>query len=211
MANCYIDPNATLSWDALFPYVLPYVLGVPNELMAHNIRLSAIEFCRRSGILHDENTFEMQAGVSDFFLTTICDYEIVRIVEVSMCGCYHFRPTLHKPMNNCFCGPYGFWMENVDVLHLSKPFPGFQTQPQPNNPANKHLRVEFVVQPKQDGCTLDNYLYEYWAEGIAYGAIHRLMMIPNVKWFNPQLAQAYQLKFRNEIVRARTANDLNFI
>lgn len=201
MANCYIDPCAPLSWDALFPYVLPYVLGVPDELMAHHIRLACIEFCRRSGISHDENVFDLQAGVDTYFLKTLCDYQIIRIYEVDVLHRWVYKPTIRKPLIPWHWTAFGFWMENIDVIHMSRPVAQDITEA---------MRVEFVVAPTQDGCCLDNYLYESWAEGIAFGAIHRLSLIPNTGWYNLNQAQIFGLKFRNEIARARTAVDLNF-
>lgn len=200
--TCYIDPTSCLSWDALFPYVLPYTLGMPDELMAHHIRLSCIEFCRRSGILHDANEFDLQSHVSDYFLTTVCEFEIVRVFEVVFHRLWRCHPSVTKPINRFCAGPYQFWMENVDVIHLS-------AMPTTND-IEKGLRVEFIVQPKQDGCILDNYLYEYWAEAIAYGAIHRILLLPNTGWFNPNLSKEFMLKYRAELARARSMGDMNF-
>src|SRR6516225_4403258 len=102
---CYIDPTSCISWDALFPYVLPYTLGVPDELMAHHIRLSCIEFCRRSGILHDENVFDLQTNVLEYFLTTLCEYDIVRVFQVTYRNQWYYRPSITKPLQPCWAGP----------------------------------------------------------------------------------------------------------
>ncbi|MGH7745450.1 MAG: hypothetical protein ACREQ5_11750 [Candidatus Dormibacteria bacterium] len=214
--SCFIDPTKQLSWDALSSYINPYVLGAPDNLIQHNARLSAIEFCRRSGILHDENLIDLQTGVQDYFLTTVCDYEVVRVFEVTMLDRWVIRPSITKPRKfnnfagfnsvsyygtNWWCGPYGFYMQNVDVIHIT---------PATQQNFTQGLRVEFIVQPKQDGCVLDNYLYEYWAEGIAAGAIARLCLIKNTSWYDPGLFKEFDMKFRNELNRARGTVDMNF-
>lgn len=220
MMTCFIDPNKCLSWDVLLPYVQPYAYGVPDEVAIHAIRLACIEFCRRSGILHDVNILDMQAGVRDYHLETLCDYEILRIFEISV-GSWSYRPSVgvtnsggwgaggwnpgvtgvvDNP-NAWFCGPYGFYMEQPNLLILS-------TSISVDTPAN--LRAEFVVQPKQDGCSFHNYLYEAWAEGIGYGALTRLQSMQKTDWYNPVESQKNSIKFRTEIGRARTASDLNF-
>lgn len=209
MANCYIDPNDTLGWDALYPYVLPYVMGAPDELVLGQLRLAAIDFCKRSSILHDENTFDMQAAVTDYFLTTLCDYQIIRTYKVTVLDRWEYYPSINKP-RQFTCGPYQFWMENVDVLKLSRPFTNLDSAAVPPQTTNQNLRVEFIIAPKQDGCVLDNYLYENWGEGIAYGAIARLLKMPKAPWFNPAMGNDYELKFRKETARARTAADMNF-
>lgn len=213
--TCYIDPSGHLSWDALESYILPWVLGAPTELILAQARLATIELCRRSGILHDENFFDLQKGVSEYYLTTLCDYQVVRAYEVTMLNQWTFRPTINRPARqnggpfnsvgyygtSWWCGPYGFYMPNVDVVRIT---------PATQQDFKEGLRVEFIVMPKQDGCTLDNYLYENFAEGIAAGAIARLKRIKNVNWSDPQGAQEYELRFQKELNRARGIVDMNF-
>lgn len=215
-ATCYIDPNKPLSWDALQPYIIPWVLGCPPEVVNAQARLSAIEFCRRSGILHDENYFDLQKGVQTYYLSTVCDYQVLRTYECSMLNQWAFRPTLAKPMRNAggpfnsvgywgtswWCGPYGFYMESPSVIRIT---------PATQQDYPQGLRVEFVVCPTQDGCVLDNYLYEYWAEGIAAGAISRIKMMKgeSITWYDPQGAKDYMIRFTNEMNRARGVVDMN--
>jgi len=215
-SNCYVDPNAPLSWDALDPYILPWVIGCPVEIFRAQARLAAIEFCRRSGVLHDENYFDLQTGVQEYFLSTVCDYQVVRVYEVTMLNKWVFQPTLAKPLQqwggpfnsvgyqgtNWWCGPYGFYMKSPSVLFIT---PATQ-QDFPNG-----LRVEFVVMPKQDGCVLDNYLYETWAEGIAAGAIARCkaMKGDSITWYDPQGSKEFMTRFFNEMNCARGTVDMN--
>jgi len=215
-ATCYIDPNKPLSWDALDPYILPWVLGCPVEIYRAQARLAAIEFCRRSGIMHDENYFDLQKNVSEYFLSTVCDYQVVRVYEVTMLNRWSFRPTIQKPMQqqggpfnsigywgyNWWCGPYGFYMKAPDVIQIT---------PVTQQDFPQGLRVEFIVTPKQDGCTLDNYLYEHWAEAIAAGAIYRCksMKGEGITWYDPAGAKEFMTRFTNEMNRARGVSDMN--
>src|SRR5674476_468762 len=213
--SCYLDPTSTLSWDALFPYILPSVLGAPDELVNHNARLACIEFCRRSGILHDANFIDLQKGVDTYFLSTICDFEVVRLYQLDMRN-YTVRPSINRSSSpfwnggfsgnsaysaSFYCGPYGVYMESVDVLRIT-------TGLQQDYP--KGMRAEFIVQPKQDGCTLDSYLYEHFAEGIAAGATSRLMLLKGTSWFDPKLSMQFAAQFQKELTRARINVDMNF-
>lgn len=212
--TCYINDTGNLSWDALMPYILPYALGVPDTLISHHARLATIELCKFSGILHDKNVIDLQKGVRDYFLTTICDYQIVRVYLVSMLGRWNVTPTIRPPLRSTSapfsggyngtvwsCGPYGFYMENVDVINLTNDV-------QQDYP--KGLTVEFIVMPKQDGCTLDNYLYENYAEGIAAGALSKLLLMKNTSWFDPQLSMTFARTFQKAKTSARAAVDRNF-
>lgn len=197
--SCFIDPNTAISWDALFPYVLPYVRGVPDEIAAQAIRSSAIEFCRWSGYLHDTNTYDLQANVYHYPLETICDYNIVRVFRILVRNIWEYRPTYKKPPWPI--GQFVFWLDSPTCLYLKRP-------PQEDEP--KALEVEVVVAPKQDSCGLDNDLYEYWADGIAAGAISRILSMPNTNWFNLQLSKEFMMKFRSEKARARAERDRAF-
>jgi len=198
---CYIDPNHCLSWDALLPYVHPYVRGAPDEIMLHNIRLATIELCRRSGCLHDENVLDLQKNVTRYELETECDYDIVRIFEVIVQNTWKYQPSLTKNRRPCFFSPYQFYVQQPNTIILNSP---------PSQDIEGGLQVEFIVLPKQDSCVLDQMLYELWAEGIAAGAIYRLLMMPNTAWFSPPMAKEFEIKYRNCVARARTGVDLNF-
>jgi hypothetical protein len=197
--SCYIDPNGALSWDALLPYVLPYTRGVPDEIAAQAIRASAIEFCRWSGYLHDVAKYDLQANVHHYPLETLCDYNIVRVFRVTVRGVWNYWPVVEKPLFQCGC--FVFFMESPTCLRLQRP-------PQLDEP--QALEVEVVVAPKQDSCTLDNDLYEYWADGISAGAVDRILSMPNTDWYNPSEAKRFGLKFKNEKARARAERDRQF-
>lgn len=195
----YINPNATLSWDALLPYVLPYVRGAPPEIVLHHIRMSTIELCRRSGIIRDINQYDLQQNVSDYELITDCNYNIVRTKRVTVDGRWDYLPVTTKLPAGA--GAYLYQMTSPTMIHLRR-------APNKDNPQG--LEVEVVVAPRQDSCVLDNYLYEMWANGIAFGAIESLLSIPQTNWFDPKLASKYELKFRKELSRCRSEADRAF-
>jgi hypothetical protein len=197
--SCYINPEGVLGFDALLPYVNPYVRGAPPEIMLHHIRLSTIEFCRRSGILHDINQYYLQAYTQDYQLTTDCNYDIVRVVRVTVDKRWNYSPVNVKLPGGV--GAYLYHMTSPTILHLRRP-------PAIDNPNG--LEVETAVAPKQDSCVLDNYLYEMWAEGIAAGAISRLLSIPQTNWFDRQSLADFALKFRKELTRCRAEIDRAF-
>jgi len=196
---CYVDPNGTLSWDALMPYVLPYVRGVPPDIALHHIRSSAIEWCRRSSILHDVQQYDLQAQVENYQLTTECNYEIVRVFRVTVDKTWNYTAVNEKLTRGR--GAYIYYMSSPTMIHLRRPS-------QLDDP--KGLEVETIVQPKQDSCVLENYLYEFWAEGIAAGAIERILTIPQTSWYDPKLAADFALKFRKELTRCRAEIDRAF-
>jgi hypothetical protein len=195
----YINPNGVLSWDALLPYVLPYVRGAPPEMVLHHIRMATIELCNWSGIIHDVNQYDLQKGVQDYQLNTDCNYNIVRIKRVTVDGRWDYTPVTAKLPAGI--GAYLYQMTSPTMIHLRRP-------PNLDNP--KGLEVEAVVAPKQDAEVLDNYLYEQWAQGIAYGAISTLIAIPQTNWYNPKEAERYELKFRKEKARCRAEADRAF-
>jgi hypothetical protein len=99
------------------------------------------------------------------------------------------------------CGHFMFYMESPTCLHIRRP-------PQKDDPNG--LEVEVLVQPKQDSCVLDKYLYQMWSDGICAGAVSRLLSIPNTNWRDPKEAERQDLKFRKEVARARAEIDRSF-
>lgn len=212
---CNFDPNDHLSWDVLGPYILPYVLGVPDELMNHHARLACIDFCKSSGILHDENYIDLQKGEREYFLTTECDYQIIRTYSVTMLNRWTLQPTMDKPIRPYLApfntvgyygvgwwgGPYGYYMYDVSTIIIS---------PATQQDFLKGLRVEFIVAPTQDSCTLNNYLYSSFAEEIAAGAISTLKLIMGQNWSDPKGSGFWQNKFRRGVAKARATADRNF-
>lgn len=179
---------------------MPYCRGVPDEIAIHNIRLATIEFCRRSGILHDVQKYDLQAYVEDYQLTTDCNYEIVRVFRITVNEWWTYTPVNEKiPQRGI--GAYLFYMSSPAMCHLRRP-------PAIDNP--KGLEVEVIVQPKQDSCVLENYLYEFWAEGIAAGAISRLLLLPQTNWYDPKLATDFRTTFRKELTRCRIEIERSF-
>lgn len=197
--TCYVDPNSELGWDALLPYVMPWVRGCPDQIVLQQIRLATIEFCRRSGILHDVTQYDIQAHVHEYQLTCDCNYNIVRVRRVTVDKRWDYTPVNVKLPGGI--GAYLFYMSSPTIIHLRR-------APNIDNP--KGLEVEVIVKPKQDSCVLDNYLYETWAEGIAEGAIARCLSLPNTNWYNRAESNVHQLAFRKELARARTEADRSY-
>lgn len=197
--SCYIDPNATLSWDSLFPYVLPHVRGAPEELVAHYIRLATIEFCKFTGILHDVNQYNLQAHVPDYQLTTDCNYNIVRVFRVTVDKRWDYAPANRKL--TCGAGAFLYYMSSPTMIHLRR------TQ---NIDDPKGLEVETIVSPKQDSCVLENYLYEQWATELGYGALAKLLALGQTNWYDPKQAADFAMQFRKAKSRCRAEIDRAF-
>lgn len=199
MSACYIDPTNVLSWDALLPYVMPYCRGVPDQIALHHIRLSTIEFCRRTGILHDVQKYYLQAYVNNYQLVTDPNYDIARVIRVTVDKRWNYAPLNSQPPQSI--GAFMYYMISPTIMQLRRP-------PAIDDPQG--LEVETAVTPKQDSCVLDNYLYQQWAEGIAAGAIDRILSIPQTNWFDLRTAQKFELKYRKELTRARATVDRAF-
>jgi hypothetical protein len=197
--TCYINPTASLGWDALLPYVMPYARGVPDQIVLHNVRMAAIDFCKRTGILHDIQTYNLQGFVSNYQLTTDPNYTIIRVVRVTVDKRWDYQPVTSKLPAGI--GAYLYHMTSPTTLHLRRPPPIDDPQ---------GLEVETVVQPQQDSCILDNYLYQAWADALASGALERLLAIPQTDWYNPAQARDFGIKYSKEISRARALIDRAF-
>lgn len=197
--SCYIDPNGTLGWDVLLPYVLPSCRGVPDQIALHEIRVAAIEFCRFTGILHDIQQYYLQAYVGQYQLITDCNYNIHQVFRVLVNQQWEYAPVSKKLPEGR--GYYVYHMSSPTIMNLRNPG-------QIDSPNG--LEVETIVIPKQDSCVLDNYLYEIWGNSIAAGALAKLLKLPQTNWYDPKLAADYEMKFRKDKSKCRAQIDRAF-
>lgn len=66
----------------------------------------------------------------------------------------------------------------------------------------KDISAECAIEPVPGSTHLPEILFTEYAQGICYGAAHRLLIQPDSDWFNPQLAQEYRQWFQESIREA---------
>lgn len=178
--------------DEFVPYVLPSVPEAPEEMVAHYVRMAAIDFCRKTHVVKATVTFDLQKGVSDYCFD--CIEGLKPFTLNSVCVGSSKIPALREtPCPGPRCA-YGYsYNGEYDVLVF----------PAPKCDVPKGLSIEAVMQPDQDACELPRILYEQYAEALADGALHRMLSLPTSDWFNASVAGVHMRRYINAVTQAK--------
>jgi len=191
MATELIDVRSNRGWDSLVPFTQPSCMGIPHELLIHHLRLSAIEFCERSGWFTQSYLVDLQENVDEYPIDSYDCMRFIALRKVCYNGDTRYCPA-YEP-NCCSISGNKFWYENgflrIGMLPIADE-PGA-------------LRVEIVAAPSQDTCFLPESLYRDWAETIAMGAIARCLSIAGQVFYDLNSARTFEFKFRAGATLAR--------
>jgi len=176
------------SWDALFPYVQPYLPGCPEVVMRGHIRDAAIDFCERSEVWR--YTFGPETtedGERDYLIPVLSGALLENLTA--------------------------FYLDGEEIPRVSDLY----TSVPPSHPTGKPLSysllsdqmVRFyptpdgayafsgtaVLKPSLSSRAMENFIFETHGRHIACGAIASLAAIPEKEWSNLDLAAVYAAKF----------------
>jgi hypothetical protein len=211
----YYHMTCNCSWDSKSEFVpvddfLDYVsAGVPHidaQLVAHNIRVAAIEFARSTRYMVQRVHIDAQAGVPDYHIELPDEYRIYSIAAVDYDGMV-LQPDQLSPSGYRGSG-----------IGMSATYPrqrgynhtfGYSTQtglminPPPTQDGERCIGVNAIVIPTQDSCYLPRDLYDKFADIIGAGALAALMRNSQAKWYDLRNAGIYRRQFEQGIRRAR--------
>jgi len=100
--------------------------------------------------------------------------------------------------------PYFKYMLEPDrcVLHLVHA---------PQEDKAKALHVQVALRPTRDGTMLCERFYDDWYQGIGYGVMSRLMLMPGKQWSNERTGRHYNGLYYQWIGRARIDRNRRFL
>jgi hypothetical protein len=204
--GCVADQIDQVPLDDFVPYCAAYLKGAPDDLIAHNVRLSAIQFVSTTMALERTLYVDAQANVHDYCLDTedLC-VNVRSVASVCMDNRY-LQPLAYPPCDECRVSPVGsctsgcrsygrFWLQdNKDLL----------IWPAPHCDGDRAIRVRVKTIPGQDCCFLPRFLYDQFAEEISDGAIYRMLMMKGAAWHDSALAGVFLKKHASGVSHAKT-------
>lgn len=161
------------------PYVMPYAMGCPVPTMEHHVRLAAIDFCRRTGVMVKALDAVQTDGLSNE-VSPLPDagLQIVRLLSVSVDG-VQFRSVSATHgldlLDNDNTGEFAFTRDNATVFINPLQISGLDVD------------VEAMLAPSLSATALPDELLAYVPD-IAHGAIASLLMVPGQDFTNPDYA-----------------------
>lgn len=199
-------------WENFYSFVRPMAQECPIGIIDAAIRAACIEFCQKSliwtreaacgDIIEGSRVYKYNNkndGVS-IVMPIVC---IIR--EVTDTNVIHH---ILKPVNRQDLDTYEpgwrlkeaqiptkfFMLDSNSVCLVEKPTKSFEDG----------LHLLCAIKPNRNSIGIADFIYEDWAEDIAYGALARIHAMVGRVWANPQLVTYYQSKFRAAISRAKS-------
>jgi hypothetical protein len=209
---------ATLT--SFYPYVLPDVPGCPEISVDLALRSSLIEFCEKSLILQrDHDPLTVVAGVVDYDFEPPTGNLVVKIMK-AWYKTKELQPVAPDEIDKSELYNRTFEGASTDGAEpkyiLQKDERTFSLFPIPKDNAANALTMRVAYKPTRTTTTVDDVLFEDYAEVIAHGAKARLFMSPGKTYTNPQLAVAAMDQFgrgvntaRQRAVRGHVRSDLS--
>jgi hypothetical protein len=181
----WVSDTAVVPIEKFFPYAGPYIEGVADEMLAHQLRISAIEFARDTKIVMVTVLIDVQAGVRDYALDIPDGFTVYLVHKVRLYG-HDIQPN-HQARNGfSYSKQYGLVLDN-----------------DPCEDGTGCLEVDVVVIPGQDTCVLPTDVYDRYADVIGYGALASLYLMANERFLDRTAAGIYRNKYIDGRRRAR--------
>jgi len=189
--------------EDFLPRVLPFVPACPDITALQAVVDSAVEFCEQSLIIrHEPAPFQTAEGVSQYDIDVPSQHDFSRVVYVTVDGSELAPiPTEWQPMatSNDSKPQYFFISNNEEELLLN-------LYPTPEKAYT--VAVSIALKPTRDAQQLPDVLYDNWVDGVSYGALSRLMLIPSQQYSSAAQSQFYKQRFAMICNQARNEGKL---
>jgi hypothetical protein len=193
---------ATTPYTALLPEVLPLLASDPSEPVTINaIKQSVIEFCQESHVWKffpdPEN---IVAGEPRYTVQAPNGADVASVMTVTIDGepvdpASPINLDEEMPKWRTDTGTPKYWTQtDTDELILV---------PAPDANGTLTLAMTLALQPDQRVEYAPRWLIERYRYKLAWGAVSKLMLMPNKPWTDMASGAYYASKFMGEIANAR--------
>lgn len=177
-----------MNLDALNPFILPEAPGCPLPMVEWAVLQSAIRFCRETHVVsYDADPITVQPGKVEYDIDLRSDQEQVEMIVLAeldgriLTSPHKDSRRFHLPSGQ------GYMLLSDGTLELLRA-----------PTVEGVLELEVAVAPVTDATEIPDELLRY-ADGVAAGALMRLLVMPNKAWTNPQRAVVAAATNRAEI------------
>lgn len=169
-----------MQWSEFAPYVMPYVVGVPQPTLELHARLATIEFCRRT--LCDTRTLEplRTDGTALIEMEAEPQTQIIKVKAVAVDGKEWTLVDASQGKSSSrlqLAGDYVFTQDNRTLQLFPVPVAGLLVE------------VDAALAPSIDASTLPDALGQQFIQDIAHGVVGNIKMIPGQPFSDPAGAE----------------------
>ena len=184
-----------MKFEALFPYLLPDVPGVPDVTARQALLLASIDFCVNTQAWDAFlDPIKLIDGVNEYQLDTVPGARIVAVRDVWLPDRILLPKTIEEitqtipNWQSAKSSIPTFYSATSDLDYI-------QVYPIPIEPGDTAMTIRVAYAPSLSGASIPDALATRYLETLLAGAKARLMVSPGKGWSNPQLAGYHQTKF----------------
>jgi len=190
---------ATVSLTNFLTEVLPQVPACPDAVAMNAVRNALIEFCTQSLVWQEtQDPVTVASGDFPYPLEGVAGAKVVKVMSVIVDG-EAVPPTSVEILDASVTNWRSSVNSVVSAYYLSSP-ELLALFPLPSEPRVMQLRVAYA--PSRAAQSTEEFLYQKYLEGVAAGALSRLMAMPAQPWSNPELSGYYRAIFGRSIISA---------
>tara|TARA_R110001592_G_scaffold1144_8_gene6749 strand:+ start:2085 stop:2717 length:633 start_codon:yes stop_codon:yes gene_type:complete len=172
----------------------------PDSLVETNIRSATIEFCERSkAYVQDLDPITTVSGVYEYDFDQPTGTEVHQILWMTFDG-NDMDPISPRSLEL----NYPDWRDRTSRPHvyLQKTPNTFWVVPVPQTTLTNGLIAAVALKPTRTTSNVDTTFSNTYRDGIIYGALYRLLRMPNKEWTDVPAAREYLAQFNQEIQQA---------
>jgi len=174
-------------------YVLPHVPGCTNEMALLEIKNTIIDFCEKSLVLQaDQEPVTVIGGINDYDLEPPRERLVVKIMKAWYKG-VELTPTAPDEVRtpSIYNQNSGYVVNRGDPnFYIQKDLRTYSLYPIPKETARLALTMRVALKPTRSATTIDDFIFEEYAETIGHGAIARLALSQGKPYSDLKLASA---------------------
>lgn len=190
-----------------YPYILPEVPGCPEPTVDVALRSAMIEFCEKTLIIQrDLDPVTVVKGITDYDIDPPNNQLVTRLLRVWYKD-VELTPTAPDNVNNAEV--YNTLFTGADKnradprMFIQKDERTFTVYPIPQETVANGLTVRAALKPTRLAETVEDVLFEDYAEAISSGAKYRLLSMASKPWTNGPSATLALATFNTAINVAR--------
>lgn len=189
-----------MNWADFSPYILPYVVGCPDPVLTHHIRLAAIDFFRRTCAWQETLEPDTTFGVEFDMMPDQCQ-QVIKIRSVSVDGrTWPLVSAQHglELVRSQSPQDFAFTQDNRTIFIY------------PQCDVDRPVQVDVVLAPTLKATGLPDTVAYQHASDIAFGAIASIQRIPGQPFTDLNSSTIKQMEYntRTATVAAKTSRGL---
>lgn len=196
-----------VAYTSFFPHVIPEAQGVAEIIAINAIRNACIEFCEKSLILtRDHTPVTIQKGEVDYDFDPPTGYLVTKVMKAWLDN------TPLDPMSpdaikkaSVYNRDFASYQDesSTPTAYLQKDERTVSLWPPADKEYSNGLTMRVALKPTRAGDSVEDVLFEDYAEVIASGALSRLMMSVGKPYTNEKMAAVHRGFFEKGINLAR--------